>query len=157
MEIEISNHENHRHWDLMLWKDLPFGVKTTMAIWSLKHKRFPNGTLNKHKAQLCAHGGQQTWGQDYWDTYAPVVTWASVQLLLIVAKIHCLESKSIDFVLAFPQADLDVPVYIELPAGVSPVNVSDGDRCRYILNLTRAFMASSKLATTGLRSSMKGL
>ena len=29
-----------------------------------------------------------------------------------------LESKSIDFVLAFPQADLDVPVYMELPAGM---------------------------------------
>jgi hypothetical protein len=31
-----------------------------------------------------------------------------------VAKIHGLPSKSIDFVLAFPQADLEVPVYMEL-------------------------------------------
>jgi hypothetical protein len=45
-----------------------------------------------------------------------------------VAKIHGLKSKSIDFVLAFPQADLDVPVYMELPAGVNPIDVSDGDR-----------------------------
>jgi hypothetical protein len=28
-------------------------------------------------------------------------------------------------VLAFPQAELDVPVYMELPAGVNPVDVSD--------------------------------
>jgi hypothetical protein len=68
MEIKISDHENHRHWDLMLQKDLPLGAKTNMAIWSFKSKQFPDGTLNKHKAQLCAHGGQQTWGQDYWDT-----------------------------------------------------------------------------------------
>ncbi len=67
------------------------------------------------------HGGQQTWGQDYWETYAPIVTWVSVCLLLIVAKIHGIELKSIDFVLAFPQADLDVPVYMEFPAGVNPV------------------------------------
>jgi hypothetical protein len=53
------------------------------------------------------------------------VLWASVPLLLIVAKIHGLESKSIDFALAFPQADLDVPVYMELPVGVNPVDVSD--------------------------------
>jgi hypothetical protein len=33
--------------------------------------------------------------------------------------------KSINFVLAFAQADLDVPVYMELPAGVNPVNVLD--------------------------------
>jgi hypothetical protein len=65
-----------------------------MVIWSFKSKCFPDGTLNKHKAQLCAHGGQQTWGQDYWDTYAPIVMWASAQLLLIVAKILGLKSKS---------------------------------------------------------------
>ena len=67
---------------------MPIGAKTIMAIWSFKRKRYPDGSLNKHKARLCAHGGQKTWGKDYWDTYAPVVTWASVRLLLIIAKIH---------------------------------------------------------------------
>jgi hypothetical protein len=65
--------------------------------------------------------------------------------------------KSIDFILAFLQADLDVPVYMKLPAGVNPANVSDGDHADTFSNLKRAFMASSKLATTGLRSSVKGL
>jgi hypothetical protein len=133
MEIKISNHENCCHWDLMLRRDLPLGTKTIMAIWLFKCKQFPNGTLNKNKAQLCAHGGQQTWGQDYWDTYVHVRSWASVRLLLIVAEIHGLELKSINFVLAFSQADLDAPVYMELPAGVNPDNVSDGDLCIYIL------------------------
>jgi len=59
----------------------------------------------------------QTWGQNYWETYAPVVNWASVSILLADAKIHGLSSKSIDFVLAFPQADLEVPVFMELPLG----------------------------------------
>jgi hypothetical protein len=90
---------------IMLRKDLPIGSKTIMAIWLFKQRQFPNSTLSKHKALICAHGGQQTWGQDYWDTYVPVVTWASIHLLLIVAKIHGLQLKSIDFVLAFPQAD----------------------------------------------------
>ena len=35
-----------------------------------------------------------------------------------MAEIVRLESKAIDFVLAFPQADLDVPVYIELSLGM---------------------------------------
>jgi hypothetical protein len=133
MEIKINDHEAHRHWDLMLRIDLPLGSKTIMTIWLFKRKRFPDGMLNKHKAQLCAHEGQQTWGQDYWDTYAPVITWASVQLLLVVAKMHGLKSKSINFVFAFPQADLDVSVYMEFSAGVNLINVSDGDRCRYVL------------------------
>ena len=125
MEVELEDHKERNHWTLMEQKDLPIGTKTIMAIWSFKRKMFLDGSLNKHKARLCAHGGQQTWGLDYWDTYAPVVTWASVCLLLIVAKIHGLQSKSIDFVLAFPQADLDVPVYMELPADVNPINVTD--------------------------------
>ena len=83
-----------------------------MEICSFKRKRYPDGSLNKHKARLCAHGGQQTWGQDYWDTYAPVVTWDSLQLLFIVAKTHKLDSKIINFVLAFPQEDLPIPVYM---------------------------------------------
>jgi hypothetical protein len=125
MEVKLADQEFRNYWTLMERKDLPIGTKTIMAIWSFKCKRFPDGTLNNHKARLCAHGGQQTWGQDYWDTCAPVVTWASVCLLLITAKNHGLQSKSINFVLAFPPADLDVPVYMELPAGVNPTQVLD--------------------------------
>ena len=138
MEVELSDHEKRNHLTLMERKDLPSGTKTIMAIWSFKQKQFPDGTLNKHKARLCARGGQQTWGLDYWDTYAPVVTWASICLLLIVAKIHGLQSKSINFVLAFPKADLDVPVCMELPAGVNPVNVSNDNRRRYVLKLNKS-------------------
>ncbi len=56
-------------------------------------------------------------GSNYWETFAPDVNWASVRILLAVAKIHGLSSKRIDFVLAFPQADLEVPVYMELLLG----------------------------------------
>ena len=65
-------------------------------------------------------------------------TWASVRLLLVVAKIHGLKSKSIDSIFAFPQADLDVQVYMELPAGVNSINASDGNRRRYILKLNKS-------------------
>ena len=108
-----------------------------MDIWSFKRKRYPDGSLNKHKYRLCVHGGQQTWGQDYWDTYDLVVTWASVRLLLVVEKIHNIESKSIDFVLALPQADLPIPVYMELPAGVTPIDETDSNRQRYVLRLNK--------------------
>jgi hypothetical protein len=45
--------------------DMPPDTKTIMSIWSFKQKRFPDGTLNKHEARLCAHGGMQTWGTNY--------------------------------------------------------------------------------------------
>jgi hypothetical protein len=73
---------------------------------------------------------------NYWESYAPVVNWASVRLILAIAKIHCLLSKSIDFILAFPQADLEIPVYMELPIGFE---VPDRENCKtYALKLNKS-------------------
>ena len=88
-----------------------------MAIWSFKRKRKPDGLLLKHKARLCAHGGQQRWGGSYWETYSPVVNMLTVRLLLSICKIHNLQSKDIDFVLAFPQAELKEDIWMMLPVG----------------------------------------
>ena len=134
--VEVSDHKNREHWTLAKHCDMPEDKKTIMSIWGFKRKRYPDGTLNKHKAHLCAHGKMQTWGQNYWETYAPVVNWASVWLILAVAKIHGLSSKSNDFVLAFPQADLEIPVYIELPIGFDD---TEGEyRKSYVLRLNKS-------------------
>ena len=129
---EVLDHESRDHWTVMHRSEMPKGVKTIMAIWSFKRKRNPCGSILKHKARLCAHGGQQTWGVNYWETYAPVVNWLSVRTLLALSIIHDLETRSIDFVLAFPQADLDVDIFMELPYGFD----IDGKR-GYVLKLNK--------------------
>ena len=96
---------------------MPKDAKTILAVWAFKIKRFPHGRINKYKSRLNAHSGMQRWVIDYWETYAPVINWISVRLLLALAIIHVLETKYIDFVLAFSQADLDTDVYMELPFG----------------------------------------
>ena len=48
-------------------------------------------------------------------TYAPVITWLSVRILLILLVLHDLEARSIYFTLVFLQADLDVDIHMELP------------------------------------------
>ena len=136
---------------------MPAGAKTIMSICSFKRKRYPYVSLNKHKARLCAHSGQQTWGQDYWDTYAPVVTWASVRLLLILAKIHNLDSNIIEFFLAFPQSDLPIPVYMELPAGVTPINEVDSNRRRYVLRLNKSLYGLKSSRHTWFEKLRSGL
>ena len=88
--------------------------------------------IDKYKAQLCAHGGMQQWGINYWETFSPVVNWMSVRLILILALVQDLPAQSIDFVLAFPRADLDIPVYMELPVGVK---AEGGRRSEYIIGL----------------------
>ena len=59
----------------------------------------------------------QEWGENYWETYSPVINILTVRLLIALCNIHKPVSKSIDFVLAFPQADLEVYIWMELPIG----------------------------------------
>ena len=102
-------------------------------IWSFKRKRNPDGTLSKHKARLCCHGGQQQWGVNYWDTYSPVVTWSSIRILMTLANLHGLHTKSIDFVQAYPQAKAKTTIYLKTPAGVE----LDSDKGDSVLKLER--------------------
>jgi hypothetical protein len=137
MSVEIDAHEKRGHWTMVKRSSIPPGVKTIRAIWSFKRKRFPDGRINKHKARLCAHGGMQQWGENYWETYSPVVNMLSVRLLLALSHLHNLETESIDFVLAFPQADLDVDVWMELPEGMDPLG-DESNRWKYVLKLNKS-------------------
>ena len=100
----------------------------------MKRKRLSTGELLKYKARLCAHGGMQQWGENYWETYSPVVNMLTVRLLLIICKVHKLHSKSIDFVLAFPQADLEEDIWMRIPEGVK-IDSEDGEE--YLLKLRK--------------------
>ena len=71
-----------------------------------------------HTSDLVTHGGMQQYGVNYWETYSPTVNWISVRFLMIVAQVLELDTQAIYFVLVFPQAELEVPVYMELTAGM---------------------------------------
>ncbi len=57
------------------------------GTWAFKCKRFPNGTVKKFKACFCARGDQQLEGIDFFETYAPVVQWTTVHLILILENL----------------------------------------------------------------------
>ena len=59
----------------------------------------------------------QTKGIDYWHTYAPVVNWSTVRLVMLLAEMAGWESRQVDYGLAFSQAPIDATVYCHLPAG----------------------------------------
>lgn len=77
------------------------------------------------ESELPNVGGIHQYGENYRDTYAPVVNWASVRLIMTFVLLNKIHSRSIDFTLAFPQADTDVKIFMELPIGV---DVPKGDR-----------------------------
>jgi hypothetical protein len=45
------------------------------GTWAFKCKRFPDGLVRKLKARFCAMGNHQVKSVDYFETFAPVVTW----------------------------------------------------------------------------------
>ena len=89
-----------------------------MSIFSFKRKIFPDWRLMKDKSSLCAHSGIQQRRVNYWETYAPVVNWILVCTFFLILSIHNLETCSINSVLTFPQAELDINIFIDIPMGM---------------------------------------
>lgn len=122
---EMTGHEkeNDPHSILTRVRDMKLinGVRPipVNAVWAFKHKRDPLGNITKYKARLNVHGGQTKDDLHYWDTYAPVVQWLTVRIVLILSLLENLYSRSIDFVLVFPRAMIKVDVYMKTSFGFS--------------------------------------
>ena len=81
--------------------------------WELYHTQ----EVYKWKARLNVHGGQQEHGVHYWDTYTPVVTWQTVRFFFILSLLLDWRSRQLDFIMAYPQAPAEMPLYLCLPQG----------------------------------------
>jgi hypothetical protein len=114
---EIRGLENMKVFEYFPINQLPKNAKLLSSIWSYRHKRRPNGELLKYKSRLCVDGSQQLLGRDYWETYAPVVQWSTVRLILLLSTILNLKSRQVDYTHAFPQAELTDPDFMRLPQG----------------------------------------
>jgi Reverse transcriptase (RNA-dependent DNA polymerase) len=80
-------------------------------------RRTPDGVPTKEKARLCARGDMMQKDVDCFESYSPVVQWSSVRLMLIPSIVDGLETRQVDYVNSFAQADLDREVYLETPQG----------------------------------------
>jgi hypothetical protein len=118
MSEEIDAHSDNDHWELVNKDDIPAGHDVLPAVWAFRRKRkISTQAVYKWKARLNLHGGRQTYGVNYWETYAPVVNWFSIRLFLIMAIAKGWHTRQIDFVLAYPQADIECELYMQIPQG----------------------------------------
>ena len=78
------------------------------STWAFRCKRYPDGLIKKFKARFCARGDRQKQGVDYFETYAPVVMWVTIRLMLILECLLGLVSKQGDVTCAFLHAHLVV-------------------------------------------------
>jgi hypothetical protein len=118
MQKEIKDHEDLRHWELVPRSDIPQGTTVLPSVWSMKRKRrIDMREVYRWKARLNLHGGKQIKNVHYWETYSPVVKWSSIRLFLTLAAVRGWHSRQVDFVLAYPQADIETEMYMEIPRG----------------------------------------
>ncbi len=89
------------------------------SVWAIKRKRdLTTGNVTKHKARLSLHGGKQEFGTNYYKTYAPVVTWFAIRLPIVFGILFDWALCQVDFIMAYPQAPIEMDMYMELPTGI---------------------------------------
>jgi len=118
MEEEIQAHEENGHWEIVSKETIPQQTPILPAIWSMRRKRrIDTREIYKWKSRLIIHGGKQTYGFNYWETFSPVVRWSTIRLTLILAIKYQWPTRQLDFVLAYPQAPVECDLYMEIPRG----------------------------------------
>ena len=116
--VELDGHKEMGNYKPVQFREIPKGAELIDMVWSIGRKRRINTQeVYKWKARLNVHGGQQEHGVHYWDTYAPVVTWQTVRLFLILSLLLGWQSRQLDFIIAYPQAPAEMPLYMRLPQG----------------------------------------
>jgi Reverse transcriptase (RNA-dependent DNA polymerase)/GAG-pre-integrase domain len=134
MDVEITSMNKHQHWRLVRRSSIPPNTKVLPTVWAMRRKRrLTTGEIYKWKARLNIDGSKQTYGINYWDTYAPVATWISIRLILCMAALNNWATMTMDFVQAYPQAPAEVALFVSIPNGC----IVDGDEkswCLEVLN-----------------------
>jgi len=83
--------------------------------------------VKSHKARLNLHGGKQIYRMNSFETYAPVVTWFAIRLMIMIGIIFGWYLCQVDFVMAYPQAPIKMDIYMELPQGIMTAHGNSKD------------------------------
>ncbi|KAL7561622.1 hypothetical protein ACA910_001490 [Epithemia clementina (nom. ined.)] len=135
MDAEIQGHVKGKHWIVVPRTEVPTGTRILDAVWSMRRKRrLDTREIYKWKARLNVHGGQQEHGVNYWETYAPVVMWPTIRIFFILSILMGWYSRQLDFVMAFPHAPVEVPLFMNIPKGY---RLKDANPQTHVLRLLK--------------------
>ncbi len=116
---KINGHVENNHWELVKRDSVSDDAQIVLSVWSLQRKcDLTTNEITKHKARLNLHGGKQIYGMNYYETYAPVVSWFAIRLMVIFGIIFKWFLRQVDFIVAYPQAPIEMDIYMELPQGI---------------------------------------
>ncbi len=130
---EINGRVDRKHWVVTPRSEVPEDTDVLPSVWAVRRKRnLTTGKITKHKARLNLHQGKQEFGMTYYDRYAPVVTWFTIQLLMVFGILFSWALQQVNFVMAYPQAPIEMDMYMELPQGI---NIKNGNSKNHVVKL----------------------
>jgi hypothetical protein len=145
-EKEIKTLEDMNVWETV--QRQPW-MNVLPSTWAFRRKVYPSGEVRKLKARFCARGDRQIYGVDFHDTFAPVVSWTTVRLLLILSAQLGLATRQVDYTAAFVHADID------LPPDYDRLSKEEQDRCGVCVEVPRGFPSPGNVLK--LNKSLYGL
>lgn len=116
MKEELASLMENNTWELV---EPPPNQKVIGCRWVLRVKFDADGSVNRYKARLVAKGFAQKAGQDYEETFSPVVRFDTVRTVLSVAASEGLQLMQFDVKTAFLYGILHEEVYMSQPEGFS--------------------------------------
>jgi hypothetical protein len=125
---EINGHVENKNWELVPRDTVPEDAQIVPSVWLMRRKRdLTTNNVKSHKARLNLHGGKQIYGMNYYETYAPVVTWFAIRLVIIFGIMFCWALRQVYFVMAYPQAPIEEDIYMEVPQGIDTATGNSKD------------------------------
>jgi len=135
--------------------EVPKGATVLPAVWQMKRKRhILTREVYKWKARLNIDGSKMVYKRDYDQTYAPVVSWYAIRLLLVLTIIHGWHTVQLDYVLAFTQAPVDRDLYMHIPKGFQIDGAKKGE---YVLQVKRNVYGQKQAGRVWNKYLVKGL
>ena len=132
---EVNAHRKQKNWERIPIEHVPKQEQVLPSVWELEFKRdIKTKLLFKHKACLNVHGGKQEYDSKLFETFSPVVTWFTIRMVLVLSLINEWSTSQVEFVLAFPHANIEFDMYMEIPQNIE---TKGGSNTTHVLKLLK--------------------
>lgn len=109
VDLEYEALINNKTWDLVPYKESMY-VVTNRWAFRVKHKE--DGSVERFKARLVAHGFQHNAGVDYFETYSPVAKPSTIKVVFTLVVTFGWDIQQIDVNNVFLNGELKETVFM---------------------------------------------